>query len=626
MNSSTIYEPLNLESFQTEVALRSIWERHCEILKSPPRLKPSEWADQYRQLSREANAKGGQWKSFPFQVEPMDSVIDPTVQSTALQWASQITGKTEVVLNIIGYFIHQDPAPILVVQPNLSPMGESFSKLRIGPMVRDTPVLRGLIKEPRSRDSGNTVLQKAFPGGHLTIAGSNAPAGLSSRPIRVAIFEEVDRYDTSAGNEGDPISLGEKRTESFWNAVVFKNSSPTFKGRSRIEKEIEISDKRMWFVPCPKCNAWQVLQWHQVKWPDDQPEKAELECQKCSRMFDDKSRMAMVRAGEWRATAPFNGKRGYILNGINTLLRAKRGYQSRLHQMASDFLDAKARGKQSLQVWTNTFLAETWEDEAQEGPKPELIYARREDYEEIPENCVVLVAFGDVQADRVEVGVIGAGAGEELWGIDYRIFKGNVEQWSLWDEIDGFIQQKWRHASGAELQPAACGFDTGHKSKIILQYVKRCQPRRVFATKGVGTSGVPWVQRSRKQPIFLLRVNTAKEAIYSRANLEEPGPGYLHFNKRFDLEFFRQLFSERVVTKFKFGNPYKTFEEHGRNEALDIMVGALAMLDILRPNYAKIAENIKLAQKTDIDQQSTPKPKPRIRQRPMSGLVESWKR
>lgn len=616
----------NIEECQTEIALRAVWERHCEILKPPPRLRPSEWADQYRQLSREANAKGGQWRSFPFQVEPMDSVIDPTVQSTALQWASQITGKTEVVLNIIGYFIHQDPAPILVVQPNLTPMGEAFSKTRVGPMVRDTPVLRGLIKEPRARDSGNTIMEKNFPGGHLTITGSNAPAGLASRPIRVAIFEEVDRYDPSAGNEGDPVSLGEKRTESFWNAVVFKNSTPTFKGRSRIEKEIELSDKRFWYVRCPKCDFWQVLKWFQVKWPDGKPEKAELECQKCSRMHKDKARVKMVREGQWRPTSPFSGKRGYILNGINTLLRAKRGYQTRLHQMAADFLDAKARGKQSIQVWTNTFLAETWEDVGQEGPKPELIYARREDYAEIPENCVVLLAFGDVQADRVEVGIIGAGAGEELWGIDYRIFKGNIEEWSLWDEIDGYIQQKWKHASGAELSPVAVGFDTGHKPKIVLQFVKRCQPRRVFATKGRGTSGVPWVQRSRKQPIYLLQVNTAKEAIYSRANLEQFGPGYMHFNKRFDLEFFRQLFSERVVTKFKFGNPYRTFEEHGRNEALDIMVGCMALLEILRPNYAKLAENIKLSVKSKDGE--PPKQPPPIQRRPrlMTGIVQGWRR
>jgi phage terminase large subunit GpA-like protein len=598
----------------------------ADVFRPPPRLSPSQWADQYRQLSREANAKGGQWRSFPFQVEPMDSVIDPTVQSTALQWASQITGKTEVVLNIIAYFIHQDPAPILVVQPNMTPMGEAFSKLRIGPMVRDTPALRGLIKEPRARDSGNTVMQKAFPGGHLTITGANAPAGLASRPIRVAIFEEIDRYEPSAGNEGDPVSLGEKRTESFWNAVVFKNSSPTFKGRSRIEREIELSDKRMWYVRCPKCGFWQVLKWFQVKWPEGKPEKAALECQKCSRLHNDKARVKMVRRGQWRATAPFKGKRGYILNGLNTLLRAKRGYKSRLHQMAEDFLDAKARGPQSIQVWTNTFLAETWEDEAQEGPKPEVMYSKREDYELVPENCVVLVAFGDVQLDRVEVGIIGAGAGEELWGIDYRIFKGNVEQWYLWDEIDAYIQQKFRHSSGAELSPVVAGFDTGHKSKIVLQYVKRCQPRRIFATKGVGTSGVPWVQRSRKQPIFLLRVNTAKEAIYSRANLEEFGPGYMHFNKRFDLEFFRQLFSERVVTRFKFGNPYRTFEEHGHNEALDIMVGCMAMLEILRPNYVKLAENLKLSIQTK--ETEAPKPPPPVRRRPrvMSGLVQNWKR
>ncbi len=178
--------------------------------------------------------------------------------------------------------------------------------------------------------------------------------------------------------------------------------------------------------------------------------------------------------------------------------------------------------------------------------------------------------------------------------------------------------------SGAELQPAAAGFDSGHNTKTVYEYVKRCQPRRVYATKGIGTSGVPWVTRARKLPVMLLKINTAKENIYSRANIIEPGPGFMHFNERYDLEYFRQLFSERVVTRYKFGNPYKTFEQHGRNEALDVRVGCLAMIDILRPNYGKLEERIRQEHPSaETIENNTPKPRPI--QRPRS-FVKGWRR
>jgi len=146
----------------------------------------------------------------------------------------------------------------------------------------------------------------------------------------------------------------------------------------------------------------------------------------------------------------------------------------------------------------------------------------------------------------------------------------------------------------------------------------------VFSVKGIGTSGVPWVTRSRKAPVLLLKTHTAKEAIYSRLNLTEEGPGYLHFPVGYDLEYFRQLVSEKVVTRFRFGNAYKAFQEHGRNEALDARVYAMAALDQLRPNYAKLAENMKLSSRDNVDAK---KPDAIIRpNQHRRGFVKGWRR
>jgi phage terminase large subunit GpA-like protein len=120
--------------------------------------------------------------------------------------SSAQVGKTEIVNNIVGYFMSQDPSPVLLLQPTLE-MAEAWSKDRLAPMVRDTPALKGLIKDARSRDSGNTLLHKQFPGGHITMAGANSPASLASRPIRIVLCDEVDRYALSAGAEGDRTTV-----------------------------------------------------------------------------------------------------------------------------------------------------------------------------------------------------------------------------------------------------------------------------------------------------------------------------------------------------------------------------------------------------------------------------------
>ena len=132
----------------------------------------------------------------------MDAVCDMRIQKVVIMSAAQI-GKTDaLILNPIGYYMHYDPSPIMVMQPTIQ-MAETFSKDRLSPMLRDTPVLRDKVND-KSRNSGNTILQKIFPGGHVTMVGANSPSSLASRPIRILLADEIDRYPATAGNEGDP--------------------------------------------------------------------------------------------------------------------------------------------------------------------------------------------------------------------------------------------------------------------------------------------------------------------------------------------------------------------------------------------------------------------------------------
>ena len=139
----------------------------------------------------------------------MDACADPSIQEIVVMAGAQL-GKTEILLNIVGYHIDNDPSPILVLQPTLD-MAQAFSKDRVAAgLIKSTPALRGKVKDPRARDSGNTTLHKIFPGGAITMVGANSPSGLASRPIRIVLCDEVDRYPPSAGSEGDPHNACKK--------------------------------------------------------------------------------------------------------------------------------------------------------------------------------------------------------------------------------------------------------------------------------------------------------------------------------------------------------------------------------------------------------------------------------
>lgn len=256
--------------------------RCAAVLKPPPALTLSEWADRYRVLSAESSAEPGRWHTdkAPYQREIMDAIGDPHIRKVVIMSAAQI-GKTDAfILNPLGYYMDYAPAPILVMQPTLD-MGQTFSKDRLAPMIRDTPELRDKI-DVKSRYSGNTIMKKNFPGGHITIVGANSATGLASRPIKVLLADEVDRYPASAGTEGDPLSLAQKRQTTFWDKKTVIVSTPVIKGQSRIETEFNQSTREEWNVPCPECGEYQPLVWANVVFDKDDPQGEVLyKCERC---------------------------------------------------------------------------------------------------------------------------------------------------------------------------------------------------------------------------------------------------------------------------------------------------------------------------------------------------------
>ena len=590
----------------------------------PPRLQVSEWADAERRLSPEASAEAGWWNTdrAAYQRGIMDAINDPAIENLVIMSAAQI-GKTEILLNILGYYISHDPSPILVLQPTLA-MAQAFSKDRLAPMLRDTPALKGKVKDPRSRDSDNTTLHKAFGGGHVTLAGSNSPASLASRPIRIVLADEVDRYPHSAGAEGDPVALARKRSATFFNRKLVLTSTPTVKGASRIETAFEGSDKRYFQVPCVDCDEKQVLRWANVQWPEDRPDQAVYVCEHCGSAWDDTMRLRAIRRGEWQATETFTGVAGFFINGLYSPWTT-------LADAAREFLEARKLPEQ-LRVFVNTYLGETWEDAGEQVDSLGL-YDRREDYEgELPEGVVVLTAGVDVQDDRLEMEIVGWGRDEESWGIAYHRLEGDPTSPQVWSDLDSILKTTFQHPSGVELSIRAVAIDTGHHTQSVYNFVKPREGRRIMAIKGVGGEGKALIGRPTKNNIAKVRLypigsNTVKELLLSRLKISEAGPGYCHFPDTYDEEYFRQLTAEKKVTKYRRGFPYSEWvKTRARNEALDVRCYSVAAYAALNTNINKVAERLRLRAeqlKDDDGTATTPVVRPQRPRRRSSGYVSA---
>lgn len=576
-------------------SLNRALRRATSVYAPPPILTVSQWADRFRRLSPEASAEPGQWitSRAEYQRGIMDACNDPAVETIVVMSSAQV-GKTEILNNVIGYFIHQDPAPILVIQPTLE-MAEAWSKDRLAPMIRDTPCLRGKVKDPRTRDSGNTLLHKTFPGGHITAGGANSPAFMASRPIRIVLGDEVDRWPPSVGSEGDGPALASKRAATFWNRKKIWTSTPTIKGASRIEDLYESSDQRRYHVPCPHCHTMQILVWAQVVWQNNQPETAIYACSACGAEITDADKPEMLRRGTWLAEKPGGKIAGFHLNELYSPWVS-------FAEMAAAFLDAKrSRSPEKLKTFINTSLGETWEQEGVTVDDGSLL-SRREEYPaKVPQSGLVLTAAVDVQEDRLEVEVVAWGIGEESWSIDYRVFRGNPAQPEVWRELDTYLQSTFEHESGVSLRIATTFIDSGgHHTKQVYGFCKFREQRRIYACKGVAGPGKPLAGRPSKGNaigalLFPIGVDTAKEILYARLKLTDFGPGYCHFPKleQYDEEYFKQLTAEKQKTKYRNGFPAKFWEKvRPRNEALDLRVYAMAALDALKPNLAKIAETL----------------------------------
>lgn len=538
----------------------------------------------------------------------MDAVSDPLITEISVVASSQV-GKTEIELNVIGFHVDRDPCSILMIEPTLE-LSQSFSKDRLDPMVRDTPCLRGKIVDVKQKDKSNTILHKKFPGGLLVMAGANSPSSLSSRPIRKVLFDEVDRYEASIGgkgnSEGDPVSIGKKRAITYGHRKQYIYvSTPTVSGVSRIMFSFAQSDQRHYMVPCPKCGHFQKLIFSvrseyatmsagRIVFDEANLSWVYYECEECKAQLGESEKLRMVRSGRWEITRPeIQGHAGFHISELYSPW-------SSWKFMVEEFLKAKKR-REALQVWVNTSLGETWNEEDAYTINEQSLLARREDYVKVPAGVLVLTVGEDTQDDRLEIAVKGWGANNESWLLAYRVIYGPPTDLTLWDAAEDLLLAGYEAEDGVQLHIDAGCFDSaGHYTDEVYKFIRRTRHPRAFAIVGRSGPGKPLVgkvSRNNRQRarLFPVGVDDAKTTIYRRLALEPPAGGgaefpngYMHFPAWVEESYFSGLTAEKQIIGRSKGYPVKQWVKKStsaRNEPLDCEVYAMAALALLNPNW-----------------------------------------
>jgi len=506
----------------------------------------------------------------------MDAVSDPMIREIVVMKSAQI-GWTEILGNVVGFHVDRDPAPILLVQPTLE-MAEAWSKDRLAPMIRDTPALNGRIKDARSRDSGNTMLHKLFPGGHITVAGANSPAGLASRPIRIVLCDEVDRYPASAGSEGDPINLARKRSTTFWNRKLMMGSTPTVKGQSRIETAFEVSDKRYYMVRCPHCDEEQRMEWENVRWPKDEPRKAYYACPHCGAVIEDKHKYAMLRSGRWLATAESDGVAGFHINELYSPWVL-------FGDTAAAFLDAK-RTPQTLQTWVNTALGQVWVERG-EAPSFDRVMKLRSDYKsrELPDGCLFITCGVDVQKDRLYYVVRSWGHEMASWLLEFGTVFGETDKPEVWQRLADVLASEY---GGKHIRQTF--IDSGFRPDAVYAFCRAHPELRVAPSKGRDAQSSPvkmsrvdvtWRGQTIRHGQNLWHVDSGyfKGIIHSRIDWPQDAPGAWHLPEDISEDYAKQVIAE---SKTVLPSGKVTWIRHDRdNHALDCDVYAAAAARML---------------------------------------------
>lgn len=583
-----------IATLQTPISgYRHLLQQALIALTMIPRVSVWEWADRSRFLPTKGSGEPGPWRTsrVPYAQEIMDCLSDHhPCQRVVFKKSSQVSG-TEIGLNWIGWFVDTQKAPMMCVQPTTD-MTARFSKQRLEPMIEASPTLRAKIPPARSRDSGNTIELKEYPGGVIILAGANSSASLRSMPARYLFLDEVDAYPIDLNSEGDPVSLAEARTSTFPRRKVFLNSTPTIESLSRIHREYLASDQRRYYVPCPACGKKQPLIWDRLIYTPENPADAAYRCEQCDVLIAEHHKTALLAAGEWIAAYPERPTPGFHINA----LYSPQNLGLTWAELAAEY-ERKKNDPTQYKAFVNTRLGECFADPDEKLDWEELKgRAEPTPVRLIPAGCLLLTAGVDLQKDRFAVIILGHGRGGVVWVIDYVELPADPTRPADWAILDEALNSPFPDAHGHDYRITATAIDSAYLPDDVLNFTRRRRGKTI-AVRGATTAGKPIISKPSKVDFtwkgnvikqgaeqWQIGTDTAKHHLFARLAGDRkllPQDRLVHFPTGLDDSFYGMLTAEIWDSTKR-----RWVKIRPRNEALDTFGYALAaaMQPALRVN------------------------------------------
>ena len=599
-------------SITTETAqeIHKAVRRGLRTLEKPEPLRLSEWAAEHFYLAAESSYIEGKWEAYPYQVAIMDCMSNDDIRSVTMMKSARV-GYTKMFVAAVGYFAEHKRRNQVIFQP-VDDDAEDFVKDEIDPMIRDVPAVQRVFPYYATKSKYNTLSKKVFTGSTLDIRGGKAAKNYRRLSKDVAYYDEVDGFDRDIENEGDPITLGDKRTEGATFPKSIRGSTPKIKGESRIEELFDGADVRFRFhVPCPHCDHEQTLKWggpeasFGIKWVAEDASTAAYLCEKCGALFGhDEYVLYSLPRGRWVSEdgiwidpdGYFRAENGEIIVPPEHVAfhiwtaYSKTGWR----KIVAEFLAAR-REPGKLKTFVNTTLGESWEEDTGEKTDAQTLMLRRETYlAPAPLGVLAVTASIDTQDDRFEIQYDGYGRGEERWSLGYTRLFGDPSRPQIWDKLAKALQKTFVREDGVILQVMVATQDHGgHYADEVNAFSKRMGVRFLIPVKGSSIAGRPVVVMPRKRNakgVYLSEVgtDTAKSLLYQRYLITDPGPGYVHWpiSEEFDRSYFDQVTAEKRKKKYTNGRPVVMWDAGGRrNEATDVSVYSLAAIRIAQQHF-----------------------------------------
>ena len=308
---------------------------------------PSRWAAAKRHIRDERTHLTAPW-GFRHR-EWQRQLMDDTSSRVVIMKAAQM-GVTEIGMTRAMHAVDALGMPVLYLFPTADDVSD-FSAGRFDPMLEDSPALAELFT-----DVSNVGLKRAGST-CLYLRDSRSPSQIKSIPVAALVLDEFDEMQERS------VALARKRLTGHADTWELDLSTPTYPGVG-IAAEYEQSDQHEWWIPCPHCGEFQVLDFavNVQLGPDEGWKGSEWICSECHETWTNDERLDAIDLGEWRPRNPDATIRGYHISQLYSPALGDREVTG-AEAIAREFVVEANKSVEHLTDFYNSVLGLAWEPE-----------------------------------------------------------------------------------------------------------------------------------------------------------------------------------------------------------------------------------------------------------------------